>query len=129
MHHLPGVVPLYTAVEMRTVDRLAIDEVGIPSAVLMERAGMGAAGEILNWFPDALNVAIVCGPGNNGGDGFVVARHLAAAGRRVRVLLVEAASKVRRDSQTFLDVLEKLHIPVERVNVESITIVPADSIK
>ncbi|MCW2974081.1 MAG: NAD(P)H-hydrate dehydratase, partial [Thermoleophilia bacterium] len=103
--------------EMRTVDRLAIDEVGIPSAVLMERAGMGAAGEILNWFPDALNVAIVCGPGNNGGDGFVVARHLAAAGRRVRVLLVEAASKVRRDSQTFLDVLEKLHVPVERVNV------------
>ena len=117
MHHLPGVVPLYTAVEMRTVDRLAIDEVGLPSAVLMERAGLGAAGEILNWFPDAKTIAVVCGPGHNGGDGFVVARHLAAAGRHVRVLLVEAVSKVRRDSQIFLDVLEKLHIPATRVNV------------
>ena len=44
MHHLPGVVPLYTAVEMRTVDRVTVDEIGVPGAVLMERAGMGARG-------------------------------------------------------------------------------------
>ena len=117
MHHLPGVVPLYTAVEMRTVDRVAVDEVGIPGAVLMERAGLGAAAEILQWFPEARRIAVVCGPGNNGGDGFVAARHLAAAGREVAVLLVEAESKVRREPKAFLDVLRKLDVPITRVNV------------
>jgi NAD(P)H-hydrate epimerase len=102
---------------MRTVDRVAVDEIGIPGAVLMERAGMGAAAEILQWFPDHERVAIVCGPGNNGGDGFVAARHLAAAGRSVAVLLVEAESKVRREPRVFLEVLKKLDIRVERVNV------------
>ena len=43
MQTLPGIVPLYTAVEMRTVDRIAVEEVGLPAAVLMERAGLGAA--------------------------------------------------------------------------------------
>jgi NAD(P)H-hydrate epimerase len=117
MHHLPGVVPLYTAVEMRTVDRVAVDEIGIPGVVLMERAGLGAAAEILQWFPAARRIAVVCGSGNNGGDGFVAARHLAAAGRDVAVLLVEAESKTRREPRAFLEVLRKLDIPVQRVNV------------
>ncbi|MCW2925420.1 MAG: NAD(P)H-hydrate dehydratase, partial [Thermoleophilia bacterium] len=117
MHHLPGVVPLYTAVEMRTVDRVAVDEIGIPGAVLMERAGLGAAAEVLQWFPLAQRIAVVCGSGNNGGDGFVAARHLAAAGRHVEVLLVEGESKVRREPRAFLDVLRKLDIPARRVNV------------
>lgn len=117
MHHLPGVVPLYTAVEMRTLDRVTVDEIGVPGSVLMERAGLGAAAEILQWFPHAARIAVVCGAGNNGGDGFVAARHLAAAGRSVEVLLVEGASKVRREPKVFLDILEHLDIPVGRVNV------------
>lgn len=117
MHHLPGVVPLYTAVEMRTVDRITVEEIGVPGSVLMERAGLGAAAEILQWFPSAQRVAIVCGSGNNGGDGFVCARHLVAAGRQVEVLLVEAESKIRREPRAFLEVCRKLDIPVRRVNV------------
>lgn len=117
MHQLPGVIPLYSAVEMRTVDRLAVEEVGIPGAVLMERAGLGAAGELLQWFGDAQRIAIVCGPGNNGGDGFVMARHLVAAGRQVDVLLVEAESKVRREPRQYLEVAKKLGVEVRRVNV------------
>jgi NAD(P)H-hydrate epimerase len=117
MHHLPGVVPLYTAVEMRTVDRVTVDEIGLPGAVLMERAGLGAAAEVLQWFPAAQRIAVVCGSGNNGGDGFVAARHLAAAGRQVEVLLVEGESKVRREPRAFLEVLKKLDVPVRRVNV------------
>lgn len=117
MHNLPGVVPLYSAVEMRTVDRVAVDEVGLPGAVLMERAGLGAAAEVETWFADAKRIAIVCGCGNNGGDGFVVARHLAATGRGVSVFLVEGESKIRREPRIFLDVLRKLDIPVQRVNV------------
>jgi NAD(P)H-hydrate epimerase len=117
MQTLPGIVPLYTAVEMRTVDRIAVDEIGLPAAVLMERAGMGAAEHILQFFPSANRIAVVCGSGNNAGDGFVVARHLADAGRDVQVLLVEAESRVRRESRTFMNVLTKLDIPVGRVNV------------
>jgi NAD(P)H-hydrate epimerase len=101
---------------MRTIDRLAVDEIGIPGIVLMERAGLAATSEILTWFPNQQRVAVICGAGNNGGDGFVVARHLAATGRDVEVLLVEAASKIRRESRTNLTILEHLGIPVRRVN-------------
>jgi len=113
---MPGVVPLYTAAEMRTVDRLAVDEVGIPGAVLMERAGMAAAAEIIEWFGDARRVAVICGPGNNGGDGFVVARHLAATGRQVCIMLIETETKIRRESKVNLEIARKLGIPIERVN-------------
>ncbi len=116
MESLPGLVPLYTAQEMRTIDRLAVDEVGIPGVVLMERAGLGAAAEILAHWPDCLRVAVICGAGNNGGDGFVVARHIAATGRLVQVLMVEPESKVRRESRTNLGILHKLGVPVRRVN-------------
>ena len=105
MQDLPGLVPLYSAAEMRTVDRVTIDEIGIPGAVLMERAGMGAAAEIVAAFEGLRRVVIVCGAGNNGGDGFVIARHLHGAGIEASVLLVEPESKVRRDSKVFLDVL------------------------
>ena len=117
MQSLPGIVPLYSAAEMRTVDRLVVDEIGLPAAVLMERAGLGAAGEVLEWFGDAQRIAVLCGAGNNGGDGFVLARHLLATGRSVDILLVEAESKVRRDAKIFLDVARRLGITVERVNV------------
>lgn len=117
MLQLPGIVPLYSAAEMRTVDRLAVDEIGLPAAVLMERAGLGAAGDILEWFADAQRIAILCGAGNNGGDGFVLARHLAATGRSVDVLLVEAESKIRREAKMFLEVARKIGVNVERVNI------------
>src|SRR5580765_6889510 len=88
-HHDPGrlqsrsamneLLPLYDAAEMRALDAAAID-LGIPAAVLMERAGLGAAHEIMSRFSDRRRFAIVAGTGNNGGDGFVVARHLLAAG-------------------------------------------------
>lgn len=126
MQQLPGVVPLYTAVEMRTIDRLAVEEIGIPGSVLMERAGLGAAGEILQWFPDERRIAVVCGSGNNGGDGYVAARHLAATGRHVDVLLVEAESKVRREPRVFLEVVKRLGVRAERVNVTAWSHIFAD---
>jgi NAD(P)H-hydrate epimerase len=75
---------LLTAEEMGRADRLTI-EGGTPGAVLMETASRGVADEVSARFPDAETVAVLCGPGNNGGDGFVAARYLMERGYRVRL--------------------------------------------
>ncbi|MDH4352034.1 MAG: NAD(P)H-hydrate epimerase, partial [Gemmatimonadota bacterium] len=78
-------IPVLTAAESAAWDARARAAAGIPSRVLMESAGRGAAGVIAREFPNALDrgVLVVAGPGNNGGDGWVVARALRAAGVRV----------------------------------------------
>lgn len=80
-----GRVPVLTAEEMRAWDRRAIDRTGIPERVLMENAGRAAASVIHRLHPHG-RVLVACGSGNNGGDGLVAARTLAAWGREVRVL-------------------------------------------
>src|ERR1700760_1768068 len=79
--------PLLEAGEMRETDRWAISEKEIPEEDLMERAGEGLADVVQRRAP-AGRIAIVCGKGNNGGDGIVAARHLRQAGRDVDVLVV-----------------------------------------
>jgi NAD(P)H-hydrate epimerase len=78
--------PISRAAVIRELDRRLIDGIGIPSAVLMEHAGHLVADRIQARFPDARRVVILCGPGNNGGDGYVVARHLALRGLDVRAI-------------------------------------------
>ena len=77
-------IELLTAEEMGRADHLAI-EGGVPSATLMENAGRAVADEVARRYPDAGTVAVLCGPGNNGGDGFVAARHLEDRGYRIRL--------------------------------------------
>lgn len=72
---------------VRELDRRAIHEYGVPGVVLMENAGRGAAELLLRLDPDRQRVLILCGPGNNGGDGFVMARHLQNHWLDVDVLL------------------------------------------
>lgn len=84
MPSLPGMRPLFDAAAVRDADARAIAG-GIPGEVLMETAGTLAAGEILAAFPPGSAATVLVGPGNNGGDGMVVARHLAGAGWDVRV--------------------------------------------
>ncbi|MGZ4431327.1 MAG: NAD(P)H-hydrate dehydratase [Gaiellales bacterium] len=109
-----GTLPVYDAPEMRELDRLAVERLGIPGIVLMERAGVGAAHEILQRYAGAEPVAVVCGAGNNGGDGFVVARHLHAAGTRVTVLLVGPASRLPPDARANLEICRRLGVEVAR---------------
>ncbi|MDX6552660.1 MAG: ADP-dependent NAD(P)H-hydrate dehydratase / NAD(P)H-hydrate epimerase [Gaiellales bacterium] len=111
---MTGLLPLYDAGEMRALDSAAIERLGIPGAVLMERAGLAAAHEIVQRYPDASRAAVVCGSGNNGGDGFVVARHLHAAGVDARVLLVGQATKLGIDARTNLDICRRLDVPIIR---------------
>jgi NAD(P)H-hydrate epimerase len=97
-------LPVFTAAEMRALDERAIRVLGIPGPRLMEAAGTGAAALIARWLAPVRGkrVVVVCGKGNNGGDGFVVARRLRAAGALVRVLLVGRRAEVRGDAAAAL---------------------------
>src|SRR5499427_9385594 len=93
--------------QMREADRQTIDDVGIPSIVLMENAGRQAVAAMEAAFDDlpTSKVGVLCGRGNNGGDGFVVARTLAQRGVSVSVFLIGQVSDVRGDARVNLDVL------------------------
>jgi hydroxyethylthiazole kinase-like uncharacterized protein yjeF len=105
--------PLVLSVEqMRQADRVACERFGIPSLLLMENAGRGVAELVLARAAARRragdNVAIVCGAGANGGDGFVAARHLALRGVDVRVFLCAPRSRIQGDAAITLGALERV---------------------
>ncbi|MCL4503546.1 MAG: NAD(P)H-hydrate dehydratase [Deltaproteobacteria bacterium] len=111
---------LVTAAEMRELDRQAIEAVGIPSLVLMENAGRTTYQILRREFPDLDGkVAVLAGRGNNGGDGFVVARYLAQAGIQVAVFLLGRKDQVKGDAKVNLDILAHQGLEVEEVTEES----------
>src|SRR5207245_8590193 len=119
--------PVFTAAEMRALDRRATAELGIAGSTLMENAGRGAAAEIQSFLVArkrplrGLAIVVVCGKGNNGGDGFVVARRLAGGGARVRVFLIGRALDVRGDAASKLARLAAARLrPVEVTDSEGI---------
>src|SRR5512139_2717979 len=89
---------------MRRADRRTIDEVGLPGPVLMENAGAAVARVVDERFPAARRVVVLCGRGNNGGDGFVVARRL---GARAEALLLGAREGVQGEARTHLLACER----------------------
>ena len=94
----PWLEPLPDASEQRALDEWAIKELGIPGLELMERAGSGLAKLVSDRAPQG-PIAIVCGKGNNGGDGYVAARVLREQGRSVRVLTLVDPGELRGDAQ------------------------------
>jgi NAD(P)H-hydrate epimerase len=88
-----------TRAEVRDVDRRAIEDFGLPGIVLMENAGRNAAALLHDLAPGAA-IAIVCGRGNNAGDGFVMARHLELAGHAVRLLMAADSARLTGDAAT-----------------------------
>ena len=96
--------------QMRDADRRTIDEIGIPSIVLMENAGREVVAAIKTVYGGPLErqVAVLCGRGNNGGDGFVVARTLMQRGVAVTVFLIGRVADVRGDAKINLEILGRL---------------------
>jgi hydroxyethylthiazole kinase-like uncharacterized protein yjeF len=107
---------LVTASEMRELDRRTIQDLGIPSLVLMENAGRTTFQILRREFPAPQGeVAVVAGRGNNGGDGFVVARYLANAGIPVCVFLLGERDRVSGDARVNLDILAQLGVEIADV--------------
>jgi NAD(P)H-hydrate epimerase len=108
---------ILNAAQMREADRRTTDEVGIASIVLMENAGRQVVAAMEAIHSDLLErqVAVLCGRGNNGGDGFVVARTLVQRGVDVSVFLMGRVADVRGDARTNLEILGRLGITVVEV--------------
>ncbi|HZU23271.1 MAG TPA: NAD(P)H-hydrate epimerase, partial [Terriglobales bacterium] len=101
---------IVTVAEMREIDRRTAEEFGIPSLTLMENAGSAVAEFCLREHPRAESAGVICGKGNNGGDGLVAARKLHEAGKTVRVLLLADPADVPGDAAAMLK-----RLPVEPV--------------
>ncbi len=108
-----------SAEAMQAVDRRAIDELGIPGLVLMENAAIGVVDGICERFGGARSAAILCGPGNNGGDGLAIARQLDARGFAVQIVLVGATRPLAGDAGVQLAICERIGLPIRRLEGEA----------
>ena len=121
------IMKVVTADEMREIDRQTIQEIGIPGIVLMENAGSAVVRTIRRDFPGCKNIGIFVGKGNNGGDGLVVARQLALAGRistqsmgtRVQIFLVSPPDRFTGDALTNLQIAQNLNLSIEHLFSEA----------
>jgi NAD(P)H-hydrate epimerase len=112
---------LVTAEQMKRIDKHAIEQVGIPSMVLMERAALSVTEELL--LTDLQTFLVVCGTGNNGGDGVAVARMLYLKGREVTLLVIGEKEKYSEETKQQLQIAKKIGLTpsgnIEAINFSS----------
>lgn len=101
--------------QVRGIDRAAIDKYGMSGLVLMENAGRGAAEQISKWVKSDTPVTLLCGQGNNAGDGYVIARHLELMGHSVSIASIVDLSKLTGDAQTNAEIARKADIDIQCV--------------
>jgi len=99
---------IVSSAEMREIDRVTSEHFGVPSLTLMENAGSAVADFVLGKYPSAKTIGVICGKGNNGGDGFVAARKLVSAGKNVQIMLLADPSELRGDAA---EMFSRLPIP------------------
>ena len=106
---------ILTAEQMRAADRRTINELGIPGIVLMESAGRAVVNEILQRYSHLAPgpVLVLCGKGNNGGDGLVVARTLLQQGWQVTTVILAEEATIAGDARLYLDILQRLGVPLD----------------
>ena len=118
-------IPLYSTTQIKDFDNYAINKAGIPGIVLMENAAVNVAGAVLEKITSLKlgnRIGILCGKGNNGGDGFAVARHLANSGCEITILSLGKSDDLSADSKMNYNILKNLRHP-------NITIINYSSIK
>jgi NAD(P)H-hydrate epimerase len=105
--------------EVRDFDAWAINQLHIPGAALMENAGRCAAEIALTMLPrkSPQRVCVFCGGGNNGGDGFVIARHLANCQIDTQILLCAAPEKIGGDARIHLEICRRMNLPIQTVDL------------
>jgi hydroxyethylthiazole kinase-like uncharacterized protein yjeF len=101
-------IPLYSNSQIRALDSFAINKLQVPGIVLMENAALGIAEIILSRFPEISSVGIICGKGNNGGDGFAVARQLSNKGIDVQVIYLGDPISMSEDCRTNFEICNNL---------------------
>jgi NAD(P)H-hydrate epimerase len=106
--------------QMRNIDRRATERFGVPSIVLMENAAIAVVDALFTHYPQTDRVALICGTGANGGDGFAVARHLENRGVAPVILIAGDRASIRGDALTNLIVCERLSIPIYDVHADDI---------
>jgi len=116
------IVRAVTSSEMREIDRMSIEEIGIPAEVLMNNAGKSIADFIKERFRD-IQITIFCGPGNNGGDGFTAAYYLANNGIYPVIYLSCKKMKISGPSRVFLNLCEKMNVFINEVDENNLSIV------
>ena len=106
--------------QIREVDRVAIEERGVPGVMLMENAGRSVADQAVNLRAGSREkVCILCGRGNNGGDGYVAARHLALRGLKPVVFIFAPLQDIRGDARINLDILMQTDTPTIQIEQPS----------
>jgi ADP-dependent NAD(P)H-hydrate dehydratase / NAD(P)H-hydrate epimerase len=115
---------IVSTTEMREIDRVTSERFGVPSFTLMENAGTGVAQFVLGQYPAANRIGIFCGKGNNGGDGFVIARKLHEAGKMVTLILLADPGDIRGDAAAMFE-----RLPVKPVVAKSNDDLKSDNIR
>ena len=113
---MPPKYPAVTARQMRMIDTTIINQYKVPSIILMENAGRAVAESVQSYikshYDKKARIGIVCGGGNNGGDGLVAARHLHVMGFHVEVFMLKQPDMLKNDSKTNFSIITHLPIPI-----------------
>jgi NAD(P)H-hydrate epimerase len=105
-----------TSVQMREIDRYTIEELGIPGIVLMENAAMSIVSETIDIVKNSTKVVVCCGIGNNGGDGFAIARILKCNNINVSIVLIGDNTKIKGDAKINYEIANNLNIEIFEYN-------------
>ena len=113
-----------TVRQIQHLDQIAIEEIGIPSVVLMENAGRAVAGEAIRYLKGKkkTSACVFCGLGNNAGDGFVAARHLVENRINASVYLIGRSGDLKHDAAVNYAILRKLKCPIKEIRSANKTV-------
>lgn len=119
-------IPVLDNTGMREADRHTIEDLGVPGMVLMENAATGVVDAVRERYPKSRKILILCGPGNNGGDGLAAARHFLNGGREVKILLFGDPEKLSADAAANYAIAKSFRVPIVVVPGDDLAVVQSE---